>query len=271
MTLPVLDPKNIRFANSWRKTAAAVYTRPTDGRVSGFTDLDFRKMQAAMERWNSEGHRVTPLHVTMAIVARILGKHVPELNCYMRWGSVHHRGEVVVSAAVLVGKELTQLLIHDADNKSILELAAEVNAGVQKKREGTGDKLVKKRGGFAKIPWPFRRWIFNFSRWLSYEVGIRLPGIGMSPNMFGSVLVSNIGPLGLDFGIPALMPASNLPLVLGVGRVQQKPMVENGEVIPMMVMPLSGTFDHRVVDGAHVGRFAKALHHYLANPEELLH
>ena len=34
--------------------------------------------------------------------------------------------------------------------------------------------------------------------------------LGLSKDSFGSALVSNIGSLGLDYGIPALMPASNL-------------------------------------------------------------
>ena len=271
MSLPVRDPSTMRFNTSWRKMAAAIYSRPMDGKVTGFVDIDFRPCQKAIEEWSELGHRVTPLHIMMAIMARILGRHVPEMNCYASWGGVHHRGEVVVSSAVLVGgKDLITLRVRHADQKSVLELADEVNAGVAERRKGNDDKVMKKRGGLAKLPWPFRQWVFNFIRWLTYEAGIQIPGLGLNRNTFGSVLVTNIGPLGLDNGFPALMPASNLAFVMGIGRVQLKAMVEDGEVIPMAVIPITGAFDHRVVDGAHIGRFAAAMKHYFAHPEELL-
>jgi pyruvate/2-oxoglutarate dehydrogenase complex dihydrolipoamide acyltransferase (E2) component len=271
MTLPVLNPSEMRFGTSWRRTAAAIFARPTDGKVTGFVNLDFRPATEAIARWKAQGHRVTPMHIMMAIMARVLGRHVPELNCYSRWGTVIHRGEVVVSTAVLVGgKDLTTLRVHDADKKSVLELSDEVNAGVAKRRSGKDDKLMKKRGGLAKIPWPFRQWVYNAVRWLTYEAGVTIPGLGFNRDMFGSVLITNIGPLGLDNGFPALMPASNLSFVIAIGRVQEQAMVEDGKVIPMLCIPIAGTFDHRVVDGAHVGRFSKALKHYLAHPEDLM-
>jgi len=270
MELPTFDPSEIRFNTPWRRMATAIYARPVDGKISGFVNIDFRPCQEAITKWAEEGHRVTPTHIMMAIMARVLGRHVPELNCYARWGSVHHRGDVTIATAVLVGKELTTLKIANADKKSILELADEVNAGVSKRREGKDTAMKKRNGGLAKLPWPFRQWIFSFIRWLTYEARITIPGLGINNNMFGSMLVTNIGPLGLDNGFPALMPASNLALVIGIGKVALKPMVVDGQVVAIPALPVTGTFDHRVCDGSHIGRFGHALHHYMANPYELL-
>ena len=271
MALDERDPAQTRYNTKWRKMASTIYARPLDGKVSGFAEIDFRPAQKAIEQWNEAGHRVTPLHLTMAIMAQVLGRHVPEMNCYARWGGVQHRGDVVISAAISIkGKDLTTFLVHNADKKTVLEVADEVNAGVQKMRDGTKVSAKKKSsGGLAWVPWPFRRWLYNLIRWVTYELGVSIPGTGFNRNMFGSVLVTNIGPLGLDNGFPAIMPASNLPFVIGVGRVQEKAMVENGEVVAMPIIPFTGTFDHRVLDGSHVGRFATALRHYLAHPEEL--
>ena len=76
MKLPVLNPSEMRFGTSWRRTAAAVFSRPTDGKVMGFVNLDFRPATEAIARWNAQGHRVTPMHIMMAIMARVLGRHV---------------------------------------------------------------------------------------------------------------------------------------------------------------------------------------------------
>ena len=46
-----------------------------------------------------------------------------------------------------------------------------------------------------------------------HESGLPVPNMGLSQEMFGSVLVSNIGSLGIDYGIPALMPTIIFPLL----------------------------------------------------------
>ena len=39
-------------------------------------------------------------------------------------------------------------------------------------------------------------------------------------------------------------------VILGIGRIQEKPVVRNGEVVVAPVLALSLSFDHRIVDGA---------------------
>ena len=89
--------------------------------------------------------------------------------------------------------------------------------------------------------------------------------------MFGSAMVSNIGSLGIDYGIPALMPASNLSFVMAIGKTKEKPVVRDGEICIANVLPIAATFDHRVVDGAHIAKLVKGLDYYFENPEELCH
>jgi pyruvate dehydrogenase E2 component (dihydrolipoamide acetyltransferase) len=103
-----------------------------------------------------------------------------------------------------------------------------------------------------------------------YELNIQLKGVGLSTDMFGSVLVSNIGSLGLDYGIPALLPASNLAFVQAIGKIKEVAVVQDGEIVARTVLPISASFDHRVVDGAHISRYIQGINYYFANPEELL-
>ena len=67
---------------------------------------------------------------------------------------------------------------------------------------------------------------------------------GSIKDVFGSALVSNIGSLGLDYGIPALMPASNLSFVQAIGYVKEKAVVKDGEIVIQSVLPIGATFDH---------------------------
>jgi pyruvate dehydrogenase E2 component (dihydrolipoamide acetyltransferase) len=80
--------------------------------------------------------------------------------------------------------------------------------------------------------------------------------------------ISNLG----MFAIDAFTPIINQPesAILGVGRIQDKPVAVNGalEIRPMMTLSLS--FDHRAMDGAPAAAFLTELKQVLENPFELL-
>ena len=80
----------------------------------------------------------------------------------------------------------------------------------------------------------------------------------------GTFTVTNVGPLGGT----ALIPAINYPdvAILGMGRVQEKPVVRNGEIVIRKVLPLTLAFDHRVADGADAARFVSELVRQLSDP-----
>jgi pyruvate dehydrogenase E2 component (dihydrolipoyllysine-residue acetyltransferase) len=74
---------------------------------------------------------------------------------------------------------------------------------------------------------------------------------------------------GLGFlDIEAFTPILNPPEVgiLGVGKIIEKPVVENGEIKVGQRMSLSLTFDHRIIDGADGARFLKTIKSYIETP-----
>ncbi|MBI2655657.1 2-oxo acid dehydrogenase subunit E2 [Candidatus Woesearchaeota archaeon] len=73
----------------------------------------------------------------------------------------------------------------------------------------------------------------------------------------GTFTVSNLGSVGVGFFTPII----NYPesAILGVGKFVEKPVARNGKVEIRKVLPLSVTYDHRIVDGAQAARFALEL------------
>jgi pyruvate/2-oxoglutarate dehydrogenase complex dihydrolipoamide acyltransferase (E2) component len=67
-------------------------------------------------------------------------------------------------------------------------------------------------------------------------------------------------------------PILNIPnaMIVGPSTPCEKPVVVNGQIVPRMMLPISVTFDHRVIDGEPAARFIKHLHECLENPELLL-
>ena len=84
----------------------------------------------------------------------------------------------------------------------------------------------------------------------------------------GTFTITNVGPLGGT----ALIPAINYPevAILGMGRVQEKPVVRQGEIVIRKVLPLTLSFDHRVADGADAARFVSEMVRELSDPNLLL-
>jgi pyruvate/2-oxoglutarate dehydrogenase complex dihydrolipoamide acyltransferase (E2) component len=51
-----------------------------------------------------------------------------------------------------------------------------------------------------------------------------------------------------------------------VGKIIEKPVVENGQIVVGQRMMLSLTFDHRIIDGADGARFLKTIKSYIETP-----
>jgi pyruvate dehydrogenase E2 component (dihydrolipoamide acetyltransferase) len=84
----------------------------------------------------------------------------------------------------------------------------------------------------------------------------------------GTFTITNFGAIGGEYATPII----NYPetAILGLGALEQRPVVEGGEVVARYTLPLSLSIDHRVVDGADAAQFANTLIEYLENPDLLL-
>jgi pyruvate dehydrogenase E2 component (dihydrolipoamide acetyltransferase) len=70
------------------------------------------------------------------------------------------------------------------------------------------------------------------------------------------------------YDVDAFTPVMNPPelAILGVGRIQPKPVVLEGEVVVRQMATLSLAFDHRLVDGAPAARFLQRIKRLIENP-----
>jgi pyruvate dehydrogenase E2 component (dihydrolipoamide acetyltransferase) len=80
--------------------------------------------------------------------------------------------------------------------------------------------------------------------------------------------ITNVGALGGVF----VTPMVNFPEVgiLGLGKARLQPAVYDGQIVPRLMLPLSLSFDHRIVDGADAARFTSDVISSLENPLRLI-
>lgn len=83
-----------------------------------------------------------------------------------------------------------------------------------------------------------------------------------------SCTITNIGSAGGQWFTPVI----NHPevAILGIGRIAEKPVVRDGEIVAAPVLALSLSFDHRIIDGATAQNALNQIKRLLNDPELLL-
>ncbi len=84
----------------------------------------------------------------------------------------------------------------------------------------------------------------------------------------GTFTVSNLGMYGADHFTPIINPPESA--ILGVCRLNQRPVVVDSQVTARPMMDLCLGFDHRLIDGALAARFMARLRQYMEQPLLLL-
>lgn len=84
----------------------------------------------------------------------------------------------------------------------------------------------------------------------------------------GSVTISNLGSAGGKWFTPVI----NQPevAILGIGRIEEQPIVRDGEIVAARVLALSLSYDHRQIDGATAQNALNHIKRLLNNPDLLL-
>ena len=260
-----------QFTTSWRKLAIAVYKQPVDSRIYGIFDADVTNIVAYIDEQKKKGRKLTITHFMTAAVARTLYEDLPDVNCFVRRGHVVFRkdADVFVTVSLGEGKDMSGLIVPKAQNLSVGEIADIIIEKAQKKRNGEESGAFASKGIISRIPWPFRRLIFVLIKCWIFDLGLPLPFLKIPADPFGSIMITNIGTFGLSYGMVALFPIGKIPAVITMGKIEDKPVVIDGEIKIRKMLPLTGTFDHRIVDGAQAGALANGVVRRLGNPGEL--
>jgi pyruvate dehydrogenase E2 component (dihydrolipoamide acetyltransferase) len=84
----------------------------------------------------------------------------------------------------------------------------------------------------------------------------------------GTFTITNLGGIGGT----GFTPIVNFPevAILGLSRSRLTPIVYQGAVAPRLILPLSLSYDHRVIDGADAARFTRRIAEMLENPLVML-
>ena len=267
--LELIPKENV---SSFRKLAIGSWKTAYDPTVYGTMTLRMDKAVAYIEAFRQKtGIRLTVTHLLAKAMAEAL-RRCPDANAILRFNRIYLRKRITISTLVVQtdgGKvDLTSAKIDDAEQKSLREIAAELEAAVQKVRQRKDEALEKSKGTIYKLPYM----LLNFFTWLisffMYTLNWDMTWAGMPKDAFGSAIITNVGSLGLDTAFVPLVPYTRVPIFIAPGAIKDAPVVENGKVVPGKLMNVNASFDHRFIDGFHASILANTLRELLENPFE---
>ncbi|GAC1372104.1 MAG: hypothetical protein NVSMB40_06720 [Aquirhabdus sp.] len=103
---------------------------------------------------------------------------------------------------------------------------------------------------------------------VDYGVKARDGKLGIDDMTGGTFTISNGGVFGSLLSTPILNPPQTA--ILGMHKIQQRPMAVNGEVVILPMMYLALSYDHRMIDGKEAVSFLVTLKDIIEDPALLL-
>lgn len=265
--------KNIRFkpytgASVWRKLSVATWDDADEACFYGWVDFDAEGIKKTLENFKAQGKKISVTTIAAKGLAVAISAY-PKVNGLLRFGRVYNRETIDIFLQVSPdtgSDELTGIVIRGCDKKSLEEINEEIKIRTGKIKK-QGEDEFKAIGTLTKWFPPFAlQLILKFASFTNYSLNLWAPWMGAPRDAFGSAMVTSVGMLGIQRGLAPLMPHSRCPVIITVGRIEEKPIVKNGTVTVAEVLPVSATMDHRMIDGVGASKMFKALTEYLKEP-----
>lgn len=274
--MPQLDLVLKKDVSSFRKLAIGAWRTAYDPTVYGTLNVRMEKALAYIEKFREKhGVRLTVTHLVAKAAAEGL-RRCPDANAVLRFNKIYLRKSVTLSVLVVQtdqgdGKvDLTSAKIDNAETKTLLEMAKEMQETVDRVRQRKDASLEKGKSTVAFIPFMLMNFFLKTLSFLMYTLNLDLSWAGLPRDAFGSITVTNVGSLGLEVAYVPLVPWTRVPIFVAPGAIRDEPVVEDGKVVPGKVMSVSASFDHRFIDGAHAASLARTVRELLENPFEKL-
>ncbi|MBA3550478.1 MAG: 2-oxo acid dehydrogenase subunit E2 [Nannocystis sp.] len=270
--------RRLKHVSTFRRLALAAWGAPVDPTIHGTLEIDATAALDYLERARGRSDvKVTLTHLVGRALATVLAEY-PELNVLIRWGRFYQRDDVDIffqvalqATAALGDVDLSGVVVRNADRKTVLEIAGEFAARVQRVRDDRDPELAGLRNRLGQVPPLLLRPLQSVLDFIQYSFNIKLPGLPR--DAFGSAMITNIGMFGTRWAYAPLFPPSHCPIVVLIGAVHSKPWVihePTGEQLAIRpILPLHASMDHRVLDGVQAARVATRLEHLLMHPDEL--
>lgn len=260
----------------FRKIAMGSWKTAADPSVYGMLEIDMTASLSYLEKINKNSeHKIGVTELVGRATALVLKKR-PEMNGLIKWGRIYLRENVSLFYQVNVpgsvddpvGKSnLLGLTIDKAETKSLLQISQELKEKASSIKSGHENEMTKSVRTLSFVPWQLMRYVLNATSFMNYDLNFPMHLLGLPKDPFGSVMITNVGSMGIDAAWAPLVPYTKVPLLLTIGMIKDRPWVVDGKIVIRPVMRIGCTFDHRFMDGSHAAAMGKLFEKYFQQPE----
>lgn len=267
---------------SWRRLATAMFEAPRSSRILVRISCTAEPLEAYLDARPERRFGVLPF--VLAAAARSLAHDVPALNGVLVRGRVVQRPDFTVTLTTpLPGQVgLVPVRLREAHQQAAHDVETVIHDRLTRNAERYAHRGAPPEYVLARIPWPLRRGLFRAMRGLA-TLGLPMGRFDLAPESMGAIIVTNLEPLGRgihdrdvyeglgDFEsafVPQFQGAREATMI-AVLPVRPMVVVHGGVGTVQRRLTLCFTFDHRLADGSHIGRFIEALGRRLVDPEML--
>ena len=157
----------------------------------------------------------------------------PSVNGRILWGNFIPFPTIDIGCLVNLddGKDLANVKIQNANKLSVIDISRSLKERAGKLRTGKDEDFKKTTNTLKLLPVLLVKPIVFIAGFLGSAIGIDLPIFGVKKFPFGSCLLTSIGMMGIEKAFVPHLPFARVPLLLVVGNIKDKPVVENGEVL----------------------------------------
>ncbi len=144
--------------------------------------------------------------------------------------------------------KLSAVKLQLGDGETFAGLCARINAEITHEQSGARTYADREFDFFTFIPRPLLMRAVNLFRALDHHN--LLPGSFIATDaMYTSIFVANLGSLEMSPGYHHLYEWGTCPLFMMVGKIEERAMVEDGQVVIRRVLPIRWSYDERIDDG----------------------
>lgn len=210
-------------------------------------------------------------HVVLCALARVLHQR-PALNRFTVGGRVYQRRQVAISFAVKPsfedGSEINTVRMVFDPEESVEDVSQKTRRVVRQGRGDEKSQAQREMDLIARLPPSLIRCLVGLQTWLDAR-NLLPPALIREDPLYASLFVANMGSLGMDAPFHHLYEYGTVPIFATVGRVQQVPVVDNGELAVGTVAHLRYTFDERIADGFYCAQSLELVRQWIEDPSSL--
>lgn len=272
--MPNVELEEKTDLSNFRRIAIGTWETAYDPSVYGSMTLRMDRATEYIERFRKKtGKRLTISHM-MAKAAAVALKEVPDANVRLRFNRVYVRKTIGVFFQVAMTDEgsdkidLSGATLYGVADMTLAEIIDDFEHKVHRIRKREDPALEKTRQSFQVVPNMLLNGVLKTLSFLTNDLNLDLTWAGVPRDPFGSIMITNIGSLGLDQAFVPLVPYSGVPILIALGRVNDAAVVENGQLAVGKTMSVCATFDHRFIDGVHAAVLSRVVRQWLESPDE---